>query len=437
MPEVAEIDYYFAWNEIRLQKRLMTVQEYPLGSHAASENGIAKRHPPLGNGREPAVSWDVFVGLWERASLVRAFCWTQQCADQRALLNQFLVRLRRLYSVDFCFGALTGNGAKLVEFGVPEAGMANVPADLSRRCLDLVANSRAPIAWNDVSGEFGFRSAVVVPVTPAAGRALGFLMLGHSTRQSYSPSELFLLQALAGEFSWAVRALKRKDQLCERLVHMSHDIKNSLQLIAGNTALIRQNISGAQAVEQEKFVGNIESSVENILTCMNPLPEALPYAVTNIADADMSVVDVASAVQEAVTACRRLSQERGVDVTVDCAAKTPEEVRTDPALFRLALHVLINNAVAATRNETVEFAVRSDGAHLTFAIKGMTTNNVAETLTARFDTAGRFGGVPDESHQALVSVRQYLDQIGGDVYMRSRPGRASEFIVCVPLGWGS
>jgi hypothetical protein len=67
----------------------------------------------------------------------------------------------------------------------------------------------------------------------------------------------------------------------------------------------------------------------------------------------------------------------------------------------------------------------------------MTTNNVAQTLTALFDTAGRFGGVPDESHQALVSVRQYLDQIGGDVYMRSRPGRASEFIVCVPLGWGS
>lgn len=411
----------------------MIVQEYPAASQAASENGVAKRHPPLTNGREPAGSWDVFVGLWERANLVRAYCWTQQCADEKALLNQFLVRLRRLYSVDFCFGALTGNGAKLVEFGVPEAGMANLPANLARRCFDLVANSRAPIAWNEVSSEFGFRSAVVVPVTPPAGPALGFLLLGHSIRRSYSASELFLLQALACDLSWAVRALNRKKHLRERLGNMSHDIKNSLQLIVGNSALIRQNISSAQGAEQEKFVGNIESSVQNILTCMNPLPEPLPDAVTDTDAGATSVVDVAGAVEEAVTACRRLSQERGVPVTLDCGAKTPTEVRTDPALFKLALHVLINNAVAATRNETVEFALLSDGAHLRFEIKGMTTNKVAEKLTALFDSAGRPGGAPDESHQALISVRQYLDQIGGDVYMRSRPGRASEFIVCVPL----
>jgi hypothetical protein len=84
--------------------------------------------------------------------------------------------VRRLFSVDFCFGALGGKDSKLVEFGVPEAGMANVPANLSRRCLDIVVNSRAPISWNDVSGEFGFRSAVVVPVTPPVGQALGFLL---------------------------------------------------------------------------------------------------------------------------------------------------------------------------------------------------------------------------------------------------------------------
>jgi hypothetical protein len=54
-----------------------------------------------------------------------------------------------------------------------------------------------------------------------------------------------------------------------------------------------------------------------------------------------------------------------------------------------------------------------------------------------FDNAIGLGGANDENHRALVSVRQYLDQIGGDVYMRSRPGRASEFIASVPLERGS
>jgi len=62
---------------------------------------------------------------------------------------------------------------------------------------------------------------------------------------------------------------------------------------------------------------------------------------------------------------------------------------------------------------------------------------VAQRLTAMFDNAIGLGGANDENHRALVSVRQYLDQIGGDVYMRSRPGRASEFIASVPLERGS
>ena len=153
----------------------MFAQQYPSASRAPSDDTIAKRLP-LVNGREPTGSWEVFVSLWEHANLLRAYCWTQQCGDEKALLNQFLVRLRRLFSVDFCFAALGSKDSKLVEFGVPEAGMANVPANLSQRCLDIVVNSRAPIAWNDVSGEFGFRSAVVVPVTPPAGPAFGFLL---------------------------------------------------------------------------------------------------------------------------------------------------------------------------------------------------------------------------------------------------------------------
>ena len=414
----------------------MFVQHYPSASRAASEDTIAKRLP-IATGREPSGNWEVFVSLWERANLLRAYCWTQQCSDEKALLNQFLVRLRRLFGVDFCFGALGGMDSKLVELGVPEAGMAKLPANLSRRCLDIVANSRAPIAWNDVSGEFGFRSAVVVPVTPPAGQAVGFLLLGHTIRRGYTPPELFVLQTLASELSWAVRTLNGNNRLRERLANMSHDIKNSLQLIVGNTEMIRQNKSGARSVDQEKFIGHIESSVENILNCLSSLPKPLPCAVTEIDDADMSVVDIPSAVEEAVAACRPLSQERGVKVTVDGAGTAPSQVRTDPALFKLALLVLINRAVAATRNETVEFAFRSDETHLRFEIKGMTGNEVAERLTAMFDNAIRPGGANDESQQTLVSVRQYLDQIGGDVYMRSRPGRASEFIVGVPLERGS
>ena len=128
--------------------------------------------------------------------------------------------------------------------------------------------------------------------------------------------------------------------------------------------MLRQNKSGARAVDQEKFVGNIESSVEDILKCVSSLPKPLPCAVTEVDESDTSVVNIASAVEEAVTACRQLSQERSVEVTVDGTAMRPSQVRTDPVLFKLALKVLIHSAVAATRNETVEGPFRSDQTHL-------------------------------------------------------------------------
>jgi sensor histidine kinase regulating citrate/malate metabolism len=39
----------------------------------------------------------------------------------------------------------------------------------------------------------------------------------------------------------------------------------------------------------------------------------------------------------------------------------------------------------------------------------------------------------DESGEALMRVREYLDNAGGDVYLRSHPGEAAEFVVRLPI----
>jgi signal transduction histidine kinase len=219
--------------------------------------------------------WATFPGLWERANLVRAFLWHQQYADAQSLLKQFLVRLRRFYSVDFCFGALLSDGGELIDAAVPLAGLDRLPANFARRCLDLVAHSRAPITWNEVSAEFGFQNLVLAPIVPPLGAPLGFLMLGHVHRRNYSAADLFSLQALASELSWAARELQGKAKHHNDLAEVSHSVKNTLQLIIGSTMLIRQNLSGALNGEQEKFFGNIEASIDELLEQLNRFPAVL------------------------------------------------------------------------------------------------------------------------------------------------------------------
>jgi len=218
-----------------------------------------------GNGfKQSSEDWQSLGGLWDRAALIRAFLWHQQYADEKALLIQFLVRLRRFYSIEFCSGGLI-DGESLTAAAVPEAGLEQLPDNFAGRCLNLVAHARAPITWNEVKAEFGFRSMVVAPVAPPSGTPVGFLMLGHTSRRLYSAAELFVLQSLANELAWVARQFHSQKEHRVQVADLSHDIKNTLQLIVGYTGLIRQNLNGVLGSEQEQFCTDIESDVERIL----------------------------------------------------------------------------------------------------------------------------------------------------------------------------
>lgn len=215
--------------------------------------------------------WQSLGGLWDRAALIRAFLWKQQYDDPKALLIQFLVRLRRFYSIDFCSAGLA-DGENLTAAAVPEAGLEQLPDNLARRCLNLVAHARAPITWNEVKAEFGFRSMVVAPIAPPSAMPVGFLMLGHTSRRVYSAAELFVLQSLASELAWVARELQIQKEHRVEIADLSHDTKNTLQLIVGYTALIRQNLNGVLGREQEQFFTNLESDVDRILRQLSQLP---------------------------------------------------------------------------------------------------------------------------------------------------------------------
>src|SRR5262245_10340525 len=392
---------------------------------------------PAANGfKESTAGWDSLIGLWERANLLRAFLWHQQCADEKALLNQFLVRLRRFYGVDFCFGALIVDGGKLCEAAVPEAGLVRMPANFARRCFDLVAHSRAPVAWHEVSGEFSFRSTVVAPIAPPIGERLGFLLLGHSSRKGYSAVELFLLQTLASELCWVARELNGKKAHHERLGGLTHDVNNMVQLIAGNCALIRSRLSGVLDRDHEKQFSLIESNIQDILDRMNRLPTVRTSDDTTATSGGVALVDVASAVEDAIASCRSVSKERGVDVKVRSTPNTPGKITTHPAMFKSILHALVSSAVETTRNDTVECSVRRDEAGLELAVKGKPMNRVAEKVKSLFESAPQTAGGPDDNDYGLGMARTYLSSIGGDVHLRSRPGEASEFIVYLPVEGG-
>jgi len=81
----------------------------------------------------------------------------------------------------------------------------------------------------------------------------------------------------------------------------------------------------------------------------------------------------------------------------------------------------------------VRLTVRRDAASLELVVKGMGTSTAAEKLKSLFETATHLDGLRDENGEGIVRVREYLENVGGDVYLRNRPAQAAEFVVSLPV----
>lgn len=370
--------------------------------------------------------------MWERANLVRAFFWSQRANDEKLLLTHFLPRLRRFFGVDFCFGALSVSEETLVQVGVPEAGLSQLPQEFSRRCLESVANSRAPVTWNEAGIGLGFRSTVVVPLRAPTGPSFGFLMLGHGRARSYSALELFLLQALAGELSWVVRDLAARKFHEQKLTSASQAIKNSLQIISGNAALMRQKMKHDSSGESEKHFHAIEAAIQQITERLHILPEGSPDQSEGPRPVGETVADIATLITQSATSCRT-AKERGIEVEVVYVPESPGHEMLISDRVKAILSALVDNAVLATRNETVRLTVRRTVDDMELVLRGLGSNRVADTLKSMFEAASRSEGARDENGEAMVRVPEYIKHAGGDVYLKNRPGESAEFVVRLPI----
>lgn len=387
--------------------------------------------PIFGGPKPPSGEWESFLGLWERANLVRTFFWSQRVDDEKLLLTHFLARLRRFFAVDFCLGALRLTETDLVEVGLPEAGLGQLPDRFSVRCLDAVANSTAPVTWNEPGGS-GFRHTVVAPLRAPTGGAFGFLMLGHGRGRNYSAGELFLLQALAGELSWIARDLAARKHERQSLASMCQEVHDALQAITGSDGLI--DSKSPQGVDNK-----VDSRLRAAARALRRLSERLNLPSGNVQEVDggNAVIgdtgaDIASAVAQSVASCQG-AKERGIEVEVVYAPEPPSRTVAVPPAVKRLLQALVDNAALATRNERVRLTVQREERDLRFCVKGLASNRVADKLKMLFDSAARWQAVEGGSGDAVVRARQFLDNAGGDVYLKSRPGESAEFVVRLPI----
>ncbi|MFL6550503.1 MAG: XrtA/PEP-CTERM system histidine kinase PrsK [Povalibacter sp.] len=199
---------------------------------------------------------------------------------------------------------------------------------------------------------------------------------------------------------------------------MMHDLKNSiaqLKLIVTNAERHKRN---------PEFVDDAISTIANAAERMTRLMDQL----RGRAEERLSAVDLADATTVAVQRCSN-RQPRPMLQSIETAMVQADRER----LIAVIEHIIRNaqDATAEIGSIVVEVSQAREQAILTITDTGagMDADFVRERLFRPFDSTKGAAGMGIGAYQG----REYARQLGGDVEVRSSPGRGTCFTINLPL----
>jgi signal transduction histidine kinase/ActR/RegA family two-component response regulator len=227
----------------------------------------------------------------------------------------------------------------------------------------------------------------------------------------------------------------------EFLANMSHEIRTPMTAIIGYTDLLldpRQTPSDRlNAVDVIRHNGN------HLLTIINDI---LDFSKIEAGEMKIERIECrpCQLLQEIASTMRVRAAYKQLRFEVEAAAPIPETIRSDPTRLRQILMNLVGNAIKFTETGVVRVVMRLEGPRgdrgprLAFEVSdsgiGISEKELARIFQpfaqANSSMTRRFGG----SGLGLIISRRLAQMLGGDIEVRSDPGKGSTFTVFVEAG---
>ncbi len=354
-----------------------------------------------------------------------------------------------------------------------------VPGIISKEVLEtrvpvFVANGQIDprMRHREFFQKNGLFSFLEVPLV-VKGQVLGVLSFYTKEEHQFSDEEVDFLTTLAGQAAIAIhnsqlheetkkqaveleRAIKVKDEF---LSVMSHELRTPLNVVMGYTGMVKDKMLGEISPEQERALGKVMSRAKDLLTMITGILEATRIEAEEVKVESQSV-NMVNFLDEL-----RLAYDVPLDKQLDLIWDYPPElpaVRTDSEKLKQILQNLINNAIKFTERGSVTISAgcldgREAGSRLRqrrislrlkqaegngklrlveFKVVDTGIGMAEEFLPVIFEKFRQvdssetrpYGGVGI----GLYIVQKFTKLLGGEVEVKSEPGKGSTFTVTIP-----
>ena len=267
------------------------------------------------------------------------------------------------------------------------------------------------------------RAEVRIRAHDGRERILGYAIAPLEER--HVPGHVILFQDLT-ELRQMEEAVRRSERLAAvggLAAGLAHEIRNplasmcgSIEILGGSPRLDEQERRLMHVVLSE--AERLEALVRDFLSFARPAPPRL------------EALDGAQAVAETVELFRPQAAARGIDLEI--RAEGPLSIRADPRQLRQVLWNLLGNAADATAaGGRVRVHLSRHNQHALLEVADSGEGIGAEDLKRIFDpfftTKERGTGL------GLAIVHRIVEAHGGELSVRSEPGKGSTFRVALPI----
>jgi len=224
----------------------------------------------------------------------------------------------------------------------------------------------------------------------------------------------------------------------EFLANMRHDIRTPLSGIVGFSEILKSEVSDPRIKE---YADNLIASSHALLGLMDEVLEAIKVSSGEIPllKKKFSLADTLTSITQLYAA---KAAEKKLDLSLSLDANLPQFVIGDKIRFhRIALE-LVGNALNFTaaghviiRAELAKQESQSLAIRLTVSDTGMgIPKNKQQDIYVQFKRlTPSYQGIYKGAGLGLSIVKQFIDELGGEIYVDSDSGKGTMFTCLIPM----